>query len=112
MCNKAADDFLPALKFVPDSFVISKMIEKLYAALYADDGLLFFDEDSSNIIFCSDEMGILRVNLNNINHDDTNYEENDPDSVIHVRLLAWHSKFGKRKALKKPPRITAYSGAS
>ena len=78
--------------------------------MYADDGLLFFDEDCVNVTFCCDEMGILSVNLNNIlfyfilnlnNRDDTNYEEDDPDTIIHVRLLAWHSKFEKRKALKK-----------
>ena len=44
-------------------------------------------------------MGILKVNLININPDDTNYEEDDPDTIIHVRLLAWHSQFEKRKAL-------------
>ena len=31
-------------------------------------------------------MGILSVNLNNINLDDTNYEEDDPDTIILVRL--------------------------
>ena len=33
-------------------------------------------------------MGILSVNLNNINLDDTNYEEDDPDTIILIRLLA------------------------
>ena len=28
MCNKAVDNFLPALKFVPDWFVTSKIIKK------------------------------------------------------------------------------------
>ena len=40
--DKVVDDFLPALKFVSDWFVTSKMIKKLSTALYADDGLLFF----------------------------------------------------------------------
>ena len=46
-------------------------------------------------------MGILSIDLNNINLDDSNYNEDDPETVIHVRLLTWHSKFEKRKALKK-----------
>ena len=46
-------------------------------------------------------MGILGVNLNNINLDDTNYEEGEPDTIILVRRLAWHGKFEKRKVLKK-----------
>ena len=29
------------------------------------------------------------------------FNEDDPDPDIHVRLLAWHNKFEKRKALKK-----------
>ena len=45
-------------------------------------------------------MGILRVNLNNINRDN-NFDEDDPDTIILIRLLAWYSKFKKRKALKK-----------
>ena len=30
-----------------------------------------------------------------------NFNEVDPDAIIHVRLLAWHGKFEQRKALKK-----------
>ena len=46
MCDEAADDFLAALTSIPDRFVTSKMIKKLYTALYADDGLVFFIEHS------------------------------------------------------------------
>ena len=33
-------------------------------------------------------MGIPNIDLNNINLDDTNYDKDDPDSIIYVRLLA------------------------
>ena len=46
-------------------------------------------------------MGIPNIDLNNINLDGSNYEEDDPDTIILIRLLAWHIKFEKRKALKK-----------
>ena len=46
-------------------------------------------------------MGILSAGLNNINFDDTNYDEDDLENFIYIRLLAWHIKFEKRKALKK-----------
>ena len=46
-------------------------------------------------------MGILNIDPNNVNLDDANYEEDDPDIIIHVRLLPWHIKFQKRKNLKK-----------
>ena len=100
MCDEAFDDSLAALKLISDWFVTSKMIKKLSTALYADDGLLFFDEDSGNVTFCCDEMSILSVNFNNINLDN-NFDEDDPDLNILIRLFAWHSKFKTRKALKK-----------
>ena len=46
-------------------------------------------------------MGIRNRDLNNINFDDTNYDEDDSDIIIVVRLLAWYIKFEKRNALKK-----------
>ena len=49
-------------------------------------------------------MNILIINLNNINNlitIDNNVDEGDPDTVIDIRLLAWHIKFEKHKALKK-----------
>ena len=42
-------------------------------------------------------MGILSIDLNNINSDDTDYDEDDPDTIILIRLLAWHIKLEKRK---------------
>ena len=33
-------------------------------------------------------MGILSVVLNNINLDDVNFDEDDPETIIHVRLMA------------------------
>ena len=69
--------------------------------MYADENLLYFNEDSINVIFNCNGIGILNIDLNNINLADSNYEEDDPDTIILIRLLAWHIKFEKRKALKK-----------
>ena len=68
--------------------------------MYADADLLFFNEDSDNVAFCCNKMGILSVNLHNINHDN-NFDEGDPDTIILIRPLAGHSKFKKHKAHKK-----------
>ena len=47
-------------------------------------------------------MGILGVDLDKINlDDDNNFYEDDPDTIINARLLAWLNKFEKPKALKK-----------
>ena len=90
MCDEAVDDFLPTLNFVPDWFVTSKMIKKLFTALYADENILNFDEDFGNVVFNCNEMGILNIDLNCINLDDNHFDDDDPDTIIHVRPLAWH----------------------
>ena len=38
-------------------------------------------------------MGILSVDLNNINLDDVSFDEDDPKNIIHVRLMAWCNRF-------------------
>ena len=98
--DEAVDNFLPTLNFVPDWFVTTKIIKKLFTALYADENILHFDEDFGNVAFNCNEMGILNIDLNCINLDDNNNFDEDPDTIIHVKLLAWHTKFEERKALK------------
>ena len=85
---------------IPDWFVTSKMIKKLIIALYADKNILDFDEDSGDVVFNSNGMGILNINFNIINLDN-NFDEDDPDSIILIRLLVWHIKFEKCKAHTK-----------
>ena len=54
----------------------------------AVDNVLYFNEDSGDVIFSCNEMGILSIDLNSINLDDTNYDGDDPESIIHIRRLA------------------------
>ena len=74
------------------------MIKEPFTSLYIDKNILYFNEDSRNVVFSCNEMGILSVNLNNINLDNT-FDEDDPDTIILIRFLAWHIKFEKRKEL-------------
>ena len=98
--REAVNISLAALKLIPNWFVTGKMIENFYTALYADENILYFDKDSGDAVFSCDQMGILSIDLNNINLDH-NSDEGDPDTVILIRLLAWYIKYKKRKALKK-----------
>ena len=91
MCDEAVDDCLAALKFVPGQFVTSKIIKIPLTGFYTHENILYFNEDSSNVVFTCNRMGILNIGLNN----------DDPDTIILVRLLVWHVKFEIRKALKK-----------
>ena len=45
-------------------------------------------------------MVILNIDLNNIDLDNK-FDEDDPNTIIIIKLLAWHIKFEKRKNLKK-----------
>ena len=59
-----------------------------------------FNEDSGDPILSCDEMGIHDIDFNNINLH-TNFDEDDPNTIILIRLLAWHIKFKKCKAFTK-----------
>ena len=100
MCGRAVSGDTFMLIYCPDWFVTSKILEKFHDALNANY-ILFFDEDFSKVTFFVNQMGILDVDLDIINDDDNNIDEDDPDTIIHVRLLAWCNKFEKRKELKK-----------
>ena len=43
-------------------------------------------------------MDVTIIVLNNVNRD-SNFDEDYPDSIILIRLLAWHIKFENRKKL-------------
>ena len=103
ICDRAVDDCLGASKFFPDWFATSKTLEKFNGgSLLANDDILFFDKGFSKVILFANQMGVLGVDLDKINLDDDNiFYEDDPDTIINVRLLAWRNKFEKHKALKK-----------
>ena len=52
-----------------------------------DDNLFYFNEDVGKAILSCNKMGILSIDLINNNLDDTNYDEDDPETVAHIRLL-------------------------
>ena len=98
---EAVDDFLSTFKFVPDWFVASKMIKNIVIALYADENIIYFNDYSGDSVFSCNEIAILSMDLTAIIPDDTNYDEHDPETIIHIRLMVLHIKFDKRKAFKK-----------
>ena len=87
MCDEAVDDFPAALKLIPDLFVTSKMIKKRFAVSHGDGNILYCNDDYGDSVFNYNEMGIVNIDLNNISLDD-NFDEDDPDTIILVRLLA------------------------
>ena len=65
-----------------------------------DENILYFNGNSGNVVFVSIEMSILNIDLNNINLDN-NFDEVGSDTVILIKLLAWHIKFEDTKNLTK-----------
>ena len=100
ICDKALDDCLSALKFVPGWFLTSKIIKTLFPALDTGENVLCFNEDYGNAAFTSNGISILNIDINNINLVNNFYEE-DPDTFILIRFLAWHIKFDKLKNLNQ-----------
>ena len=47
--------------------------------------IVYFNEDSDNLVLNCNETAILNLDLNNISFDD-NFDEDDPDTIILVRL--------------------------
>ena len=37
-------------------------------------------------------MGTLSVDLDKINLDNGNFDEDDPETLLHVRLVTWHNR--------------------
>ena len=75
------------------SWLVCYMLEKFNDALQANVDIL---------TFFSNQMGILGVDLDKINlDDDSNFDEDDPETIFHVIFLAWHNKFEKCKAFLK-----------
>ena len=59
MCKKAVNIFYAFLPALHEWFVTSKMIKTFHNALFTDNDILFYDQDSGNVTFSSDEMDFL-----------------------------------------------------
>ena len=75
ICDEAIDDFLAALKFVPDWFVTSKVIKIHFTFFYADENILYFNEDSGNVVFtcnvCYNRKLNGVINSNQLNYNNS-----------------------------------------
>ena len=100
--DKAADDCLTSLIFLHDWFVTSIMIKnfllictliKIYSTLMKILPMSYF-----LVMQC---VFLIIIDLSDINLDDTSYKEDDPDTIILIRLLAWHNEFKKHKNICK-----------
>ena len=61
MSDKAVDAFLSRLKFVPDCFVTTKLLEKLDDGVFSNGDIIFVNEYFVNAIFFNNDMGDILV---------------------------------------------------
>ena len=101
MCDKALDLNWITFKFIPDWFATNKMLEKFDKFIPSNGDKFFHDEDSNTITFLNNDMTFNTNDFNSINLDHGNCEEDDPETVNHVRLMTWYNKFNQRKTCKK-----------
>ena len=94
-CDEALDDCVAVLIFFLIGLLQVKLLKNCSCALHANDDILF-----NNVIFIANQIHTLTVDLNKSNLDNDNIlSKDDPDTVIHVTLLFWYSKFEKHKTL-------------
>ena len=55
ICDEAVDDCLVALKSILESFVTSKMLEKIDNAVHANNDVLFYNQDFEKVKFIANQ---------------------------------------------------------
>ena len=77
------------------------MLQKLDDIIFFNDDIVFVNTDSHNVTFFSDTVGLNTIDINNINLNDDNFDENDPETIIHFRHMARCNRYKQCKACKK-----------
>ena len=44
---------------------------------------------------------LVNGDINNVRLNDDNFDDDDPELIIHDRLIAWYSRYNKHKVWKK-----------
>ena len=77
-----------------------KMLKKLDNIVFSTDDKDLDDIDSDILTFLSDGTDLVTIDLKNINLDDVNFDEDDHETIVYVRLMAWRDRYKQNKARK------------
>ena len=69
-------------------------------AIFSNDNIIFFKDDSNYVTFTSDDKGLNIIYLNSISIDDHNRDNDDPETIIRVRLMPWCNRYKQCKGCK------------
>ena len=91
MYDNVADVCLPALKLTPDWFVADKMFEKF-------EYVVFFNDDIDYTLIL---LHYLAIFISFFKLLDNNSDEDDPETIVLARLIAWCKRYKQRRACKE-----------
>ena len=79
------------------------MLEKLDNSVFNNDDIFSHDVDSNFITFLGDDMGFNTIDLNNtkLYEGDNNFDEEDSETLINVRLITCPDTFKQHRTRKK-----------
>ena len=77
------------------------MLKGFDNAVFFNDDIVFVNAYSVNVTFFSDDIGLAMVDLNDVSLDDDNFDNDDPEIIIHVRFMAGCNRYKQTKACKK-----------
>ena len=66
-----------------------------------NDDIVFVNADSDNVTFFSGDVGLVNEDLNKFSLDGVNFGDDDLETIIFVRLMAWFNRYKQRKNVKK-----------
>ena len=49
------------------------------------------------VTFFSDDMVLVNVDFNNVSLDDVNFDNDDPKTMIHIRLMTWCDRYKQQR---------------
>ena len=91
------------LKYCPDKYKGKETCGNAVddVLVFANGDIFFYDVDCNNITFPNDDVVLSNIDLININLDDDIFDEDDPETIDHVRLMTWRNRFKQCKSCKK-----------
>ena len=102
-CLIVVSEELFMLKYCPDKYKGKETCGNAVddVLVFANGDIFFYDVDCNNITFPNDDVVLSNIDLININLDDDIFDEDDPETIDHVRLMTWRNRFKQCKACKK-----------
>ena len=82
------------LKYCPDKYKGKETCGNAVddVLVFANGDIFFYDVDCNNITFPNDDVVLSNIDRININLDDDIFDEDDPETIDHVRLMTWRNK--------------------